>query len=428
MENLYANGVTEISVGGNSQFTQDYFNLTKDEKMKKIVSWIGEKDFVYVENKLNRQGKVERVCNISTIKGHSKIAIQYDPTTEKVVLTSTVTTCDAFEFLKKAINTRLKVFCEIDPSLNVILGQNIGNRMEGNDFEHVANSLIHESLDCILVNYLTGDGVAVTREIHNVFTQNRPLYDDNAMQENFGSINFLSEGDTIVSRLNHQKDVDLKIIENDIPKVLFENAGITQEELKDSYTVAHDNQLKRVQDECNSLGLTLEEKLAQFKVNNVLLSHQDQCKTLLTACQELKGDRNLEPDIGKMGRYIIPHLEAQQLVFEYSKGIKAHIPTLNNSNGGRIATQLIESAISKSRVCATLLLSTLQELNISPFDLQVANTNLSLFDRSSILNDLPDERYSSLHMIEAIGSGLRVDQIHPKRFYTVAPTSYKFEL
>jgi len=172
----------------------------------------------------------------------------------------------------------------------------------------------------------------------------------------------------------------------------------------------------------------LEEKLAQFKVNNVLLSHQDQCKTLLTACQELKGDRNLEPDIGKMGRYIIPHLEAQQLVFEYSKGIKAHIPTLNNSNGGRIATQLIESAISKSRVCATLLLSTLQELNISPFGLQVANTNLSLFDRSSILNDLPDERYSSLHMIEAIGSGLRVDQIHPKRFYTVAPTSYKFEL
>ena len=81
--------------------------------MEKIVSWISEKDFVYVEKKRNRQGEVERVCNISTIKDLSKIAIQYDPTTEKVLLTSTVTTNDAFESLKKAINTRLKVFCEI---------------------------------------------------------------------------------------------------------------------------------------------------------------------------------------------------------------------------------------------------------------------------------------------------------------------------
>jgi len=88
-----------------------------------------------------------------------------------------------------------------------------------------------------------------------------------------------------------------------------------------------------------------------------------------------------------------------------------------------MAMQLIENGISKSRVSATLSLSTLQELNISPFDLQVVNTNLSLFDRSSILNALPDQRYSSLDGIETIGTGLHVDQIHPKRFYIVAPTS-----
>jgi len=406
----------------------EFFDLTKNEKMEKIVSWIGEKDFVYVEKKTNRQGEVEKFCTVSTLKDLSKIAIQYNPTTEKVVLTSTVTTCDKFESVKKAIKTRLKVFCDIDPSLDVDLGQHIGTRMEGNDFEHVANSLLHEAMNCVLVNYVNGDGVAVTREIHNVFTQMRPHYDQIATQENSGSINFLSKGDTIVSRLEHQKKVDLKIIDDDVPEIAFQNAGITKENLKESYTLAHENQLKRIQDECNSLGLTLEEKLAQFKVNNVLLSHQDQCRTLLIACQELKENRNLIPDLEKMKRFIVPHLEAQQLTFEYCKGIKAFIPTLNNSNGGQLAMQLIEKGITESRVSATLLLSTLQELNISPFDLQGINTNLSLFDRSSIFNALFDQKYSSLETVETVATGLHVDQIHPKRFYTVAPTSYKFEL
>lgn len=143
--------------------------------------------------------------------------------------------------------------------------------MEGNDFEHVGNSLLHGSMDCVLVKYVNGDGVAVTREIHNVFTQMRPHYDQMATEENSGSINFLSKGDTIVSRLEHQKNVDLKIIENDVPQIAFQNTGISKKDLKESYTLAHNNQLKRIQDECHSLGLTLEEKLAQFKVNNVLL-------------------------------------------------------------------------------------------------------------------------------------------------------------
>ena len=101
--NVYADCINEISLGGDSQFVPEFFDLTKTEKMEKIVSWIGEKDFVYVEKKTNRQGQVEKFCTVSTLKDFSKIAIQYNPTTEKVVFTSTVTTSDLFESVKKTI-------------------------------------------------------------------------------------------------------------------------------------------------------------------------------------------------------------------------------------------------------------------------------------------------------------------------------------
>ncbi len=123
-------------------------------------------------------------------------------------------------------------------------------------------------------DYSRGFGVGISNELHSIFTQQRERFDNCAMQLSNSSIHYLSHGDTIFSRLEHQKTVDLLIIDLKMDDTLFKDLGYAKQDLKNAYCLAHDIYSNLIEDECKSIRITGEEKLAQFKVNNTF------CKSL----------------------------------------------------------------------------------------------------------------------------------------------------
>jgi len=144
VHNIYANGVTNYSITRTYQPMPAFYQLESEEKISKFVSWLGEKDFFYVENIFNNKGVVEQVCHLSTFRNYDNIVIQYNKATPKITLGTIVGTQAAFENIKKVVTTRLDVFCEVDPTLTVTFGQNVGTQKHETEFEDIANSIFHE--------------------------------------------------------------------------------------------------------------------------------------------------------------------------------------------------------------------------------------------------------------------------------------------
>lgn len=100
------------------------------------MSWLGEKDLFYIENKLYNNGFSKQVLHLSTLRNYNNIAVQYNQGTNKITLSTTIANQVNFETIKKEMTIRLDVFRGVDPSLIVTMGQNIGIEKHGIEFDH----------------------------------------------------------------------------------------------------------------------------------------------------------------------------------------------------------------------------------------------------------------------------------------------------
>ncbi len=119
MQNDYCQGINKFTISGpvgtDEDLSADFSQLENKEKINKLVMWLGEKDFFYVENVFLPTGRVEQIGHLSTFREYDNIVVQHNKQTDKITLGTTVANQITFENIKKVVNTRLNVFLELHP-------------------------------------------------------------------------------------------------------------------------------------------------------------------------------------------------------------------------------------------------------------------------------------------------------------------------